>query len=181
MHFRELPSWNGIDLRLIDLAIPAPHLYDLLDAEERARANRFINAVDRERFVRRRGHLRTILGDLTKQDPSKIVLNLGPSGKPSLASHSLQFNCSSSGDLALFAFCDHAPVGVDLEEINQEVDVALPSGETIMSIEEWVQHESMVKALGTGLSECLPEPARFEVHTFQPTEHFIVAIAKLSY
>lgn len=102
-----------------------------LAADERSRAARFHHAVDRHRFVVRRGLLRRLLGESLALDPSAVPLRTGPAGKPSIDEASLgrgaaggvpAFNLSRSGGLAVVALVpatsSRAPdVGVDLERV----------------------------------------------------------------
>jgi len=115
-----------------------------LSADEHARASRFRHAVDRDRFVVRRGLLRRLLGERLGIDPARVPLEPGPAGKPSLSSADVPsagfastegpplFNLARSGGLALYAFLtpENAPavtgpaasggpaIGVDLERID---------------------------------------------------------------
>lgn len=115
-----------------------------LSAEEEARAQRFRHAVDRERFVVRRGLLRRLLGERLGVEASRVPLAPGPAGKPMLAASDLRraggstadgapcFNLARSGGLALYAFLssedaqavtgpaapDGPTLGVDLERID---------------------------------------------------------------
>lgn len=103
-----------------------------LAADERSRAARFHHAVDRQRFVVRRGLLRRLLGESLALDPAAVPLRTGPAGKPSIDEASLgrgaaggvpAFNLSRSGGLAVVALvpatASRAPdVGVDLERID---------------------------------------------------------------
>jgi 4'-phosphopantetheinyl transferase len=117
-----------------------------LSADEAARANRFRHAVDRDRFVVRRGLLRRLLAEGLGIDPARVPLEPGPAGKPSLSTAGLwragasstdgppAFNLARSGGLALFAFLasqgsraitgpaapDGPVLGVDLERIDTD-------------------------------------------------------------
>jgi len=117
-----------------------------LSADEQARAQRFRHAVDRERFVVRRGLLRRLLAERLGVAPSRVPLEPGPAGKPTLAAVDLRragvaaaenaphFNLARSGGLALYAFLtpedaravtgpaapDGPALGVDLERIDTD-------------------------------------------------------------
>jgi 4'-phosphopantetheinyl transferase len=115
-----------------------------LSADERARADRFRQAVDRDRFIVRRGLLRRFLAERLGIPPARVPLAPGPAGKPSLSAADLRgagvavaafpprFNLARSGGLALYALLapedvsdvtgpaapDGPAVGVDLERFD---------------------------------------------------------------
>lgn len=117
-----------------------------LSADERSRAARFQHAVDRDRFIVRRGLLRRLLGERLGIDPASVPLTPGQAGKPSIASADLRragmasadglpgFNVARSGGLAMYGFLSPrnpraitapaAPegpaIGVDLERIDTD-------------------------------------------------------------
>lgn len=117
-----------------------------LSADEQARAQRFRHAVDRDRFVVRRGLLRRLLGKRLGIEAARVPLEPGPAGKPMLAAAELRragvatadgkpcFNLARSGGLALYAFLspedaravtgpaalDGPALGVDLEQIDTD-------------------------------------------------------------
>src|SRR6202044_936302 len=67
----------------IDSAEPGEELA-VLDAEERARAARFVRARDRRRFARCRSALREILGGLVGERPQALRFRAVARGKPEL-------------------------------------------------------------------------------------------------
>ena len=136
-----------ISLHLADCDAWRPAVFAAtLSADEQARAQRFHHAVDRERFVVRRGLLRRLLGERLGIEASRVPLEPGPAGKPMLAAAALRrarvaaadgapgFNLARSGGLALFAFLtpenaravtgpaapDGPALGVDLERIDTD-------------------------------------------------------------
>ena len=98
--------------------------WQLLSAEETARARRFHFDRDRDRYVRGRGFLRSLLGQLCAQHPAELVFGTGPQGKPFLQDHAVSFNLSHSRDLAVLAVSRMGPVGLDIEFIDRQVDSA---------------------------------------------------------
>ena len=96
----------------IDEAEPGPEL-EVLDADERVRAARFVRARDRRRFARCRSALREILGGLVR----RASRSRSGSGRWRAASPSwifpqhrrrwppVRFNVSHSSDLAVIAVC----------------------------------------------------------------------------
>ncbi|WP_424213719.1 4'-phosphopantetheinyl transferase family protein [Streptomyces sp. BI20] len=100
----------------------------LFDAEERARAARFVHEGDRIRYRASHVGLRVLLGAYLDLPPAHVVFDRAPCpscalphGRPVLGAahakagaHPLHFSLSHSGDLALFGFAS-APIGVDVE------------------------------------------------------------------
>ena len=136
-----------VSLHLADCDAWRPTLFAAtLSAEEQARANRFRNAIDRDRFVVRRGLLRRLLAERLGIEASRVPLAPGPAGKPTLAAAEIRraggatadgapcFNLARSGGLALYAFLspedaravagpaapDGPAIGVDLERIDTD-------------------------------------------------------------
>jgi 4'-phosphopantetheinyl transferase len=153
-----------------------------LSADELIRADRFRFERDRQRFIVRRGLLRTILGCYLGIAPDRVLIAYGYYGKPTLAdNHSrstLCFNLSHSNGLALYAVTSKREIGVDIEWIR-----AIPEAEQIaeqfysvsesaafraLSAEKkqeaffncWTRKEAYIKARGEGLSIPL---SQFEV------------------
>src|SRR5712691_2292707 len=147
---------------------------DCLSPDERARADRFQSARDRERFVVRRGVLRTILGWYVGIGPERLRFEYNPYGKPSLAGQTgmepIRFNLTNSGGLALIAVTRGREVGVDVERLNTQFD-ALEVAERFFSPLEatglrglptaaqkdaclrcWTRKEAYLKARGLGVT-----------------------------
>jgi len=124
-----------------DLTTASEDVGELLSADERVRAQRFVFARDRERWVRSRGILRALLGNYLDLDASALRFTIGSHGKPALLAESarskecddpstqvddssarLCFNLSHSEDLTLYAF-SRIQVGVDVEVVRPGIDV----------------------------------------------------------
>lgn len=150
---------------------PDPY-YLLLSDEEKRRAARYRFAADCRRFVQARGTLRKLLGSYLDADPSRLVFDCGPFGKPCLSSPcaDLRFNIAHSHEMTLFAFSATGEIGVDIEYIQAGHDwrgvgrCCFPS-RTMVEIErlpedhaktafyaEWTRTEALLKAAGTGLT-----------------------------
>ena len=144
-----------------------------LSSDETGRAERFLIAGARERFLAARGILRELLGMYLVLDPARVEFCYGPEGKPLLSKihdSGISFNVSHSGGMALFAVCDGAELGVDIEEVKSgfkggqiashffsEKEIAelakLPSELAEEAFFEcWTAKEAYVKARGRGLS-----------------------------
>ena len=165
-----LSVWR-VDLSSADLA---ERLFDLLDADERARAERYARPELRRRFVIAHGALRSVLGQALNQAPQAIGFDYNAWGKPRLADRAdLVFNLSHSQDLALCALGPPGDLGVDVEYLERSrtletLDLAqrffareeyeaialLPTGRRRDQVftRYWTRKEAYIKAKGLGLS-----------------------------
>jgi 4'-phosphopantetheinyl transferase len=157
----------------------------VISADEAARADRFVVAADRRRYVAARGLLRVVLSGYLGVRPHDVALEAGARGKPQLANRAdPRFNLSHAGALGLVAVSADREVGVDIEEIRDVGDLE-DLAETCFSPVEraaltavpatqrqraffagWTRKEAFLKALGEGLSWPL---ASFDV-TLTPGE-----------
>jgi 4'-phosphopantetheinyl transferase len=149
-------------------------LREVLDTEERARAERYRFEEDRHRSIVARGTVRRLLGRRLGRDPRDLRFVEGPQGKPALIGGELEFNVSHSGDRVAIAIAEGGPIGVDIEveqprmtdlvvlarryfspgealavekAAEQAPDQAMPLFFTI-----WTAKEAVIKAVGGGLS-----------------------------
>ena len=145
-----------------------------LAADERARAERYYFDRDREHFIVARGVLRAILGRTLNRAPESLSFCYGSHGKPALAGESdgatIRFNVSHSHGIALYAVTRGRELGVDLEHIRFDLEVA-EIAERFFSRREiamlrtlptelqcqaffhcWTRKEAYIKARGEGLS-----------------------------
>jgi 4'-phosphopantetheinyl transferase len=123
--------------------------------------------------------LRLVLGAWLDRDPAALRFAAGPHGKPQLLhpgpsmpqGKMPEFNISHSGDLILLAFHAAAPVGVDVERQQPDLDwrpiarrclapvqveslLALPQAEAASAfVESWCDLEAGLKARGVGLAQ----------------------------
>ena len=144
----------------------------MLDEEERARADRFRVARDRDRYILRRGLLRERLAHRLGCAPARIRYIQNAWGKPSLEVGDLRFNLSHSRGLALCVIA-HREVGCDIEWRNPQLAVE-PIAARFFSARElaalraldrarwaraffnaWTRKEAYIKARGRGLSLAL--------------------------
>ncbi len=145
----------------------------ILSPDEKARADRFHFANDRNRFIVARGLLRELLGTYLHQPPATLEFSYGKHGKPALAgahaSSGLSFNLSHSSALAVYAFAGKRNLGVDVEHIQREnagEDIArryfsarevndlrtLPPEARVEGFFHcWTRKEAYLKATGMGL------------------------------
>jgi len=154
----------------------------LLSPDELLRANRFIGAALRRRYVAAHAFLRRALARHAGMDPASLRFGVNEHGKPLLPDMpQLQFNLSHSGDWALCGIVEGAPIGVDVEEMRplaEHVEIAARffSSEERSRIaraedslrtfyDVWAKKEAVVKADGRGLamplhSFSVPQAAR---------------------
>lgn len=162
------------------LDLPAPSLWAcarVLDADERARADRLHSAEHRRHFVAAHGFLRTVLGRHLALPPETIRFASGPHGKPVLVPPSgdetVRFNLSHSHGLALCAVARGREVGIDIERVRAEVAALGIAGRFFSPGEQtalralpaaavhpaffrlWTCKEAYVKATGAGISRAL--------------------------
>ena len=150
-----------------------------LSADERVRAARYRLPRDRQRFERRRGWLRAILGGYLDRPPERVPLQYGVHGQPAVADAAwLCFSLSHAAGRALCAVTVDRRIGVDLaqampgradEAVARAVFapgeiaglLALPPEARAAAFHRcWTRKEAYVKARGDGLA--LPLDA-FEV------------------
>lgn len=169
-------SSDRVDVWRVRLDQPAStaQANNVLSPDELARANRFHFERDRLHYVRCRTALRFLLGRYLGIPALEIRFEYQTSGKPELAAKQnlrrLRFNVSHSADLALIAVSADHRLGVDIENIRADLDVAMLS-ERFFSAREraslqalpqnlhlqaffacWTRKEAFLKATGDGLS-----------------------------
>jgi 4'-phosphopantetheinyl transferase len=157
---------------------PAPstqaRLEHWLDADERARAARFVFPRDARRFRVARGTLREILGGYLGVAPAAVRFVYAAAGKPAVAMPeargAVEFNVSHSGEVALYAIGGAGRIGVDVEQIRPLADLEALAERSFSAAERrallalspaerepaffacWTRKEAFIKALGDGLS-----------------------------
>jgi 4'-phosphopantetheinyl transferase, N-terminal len=91
-------------------------LRSVLSTDEHERAERLRFPRDRQRFVARRGLLRTILGKYVGANPRELRFSYGRFGKPAVASgkepSALEFSLSHSAGLVLLAVTKREGIGI---------------------------------------------------------------------
>lgn len=145
-----------------------------LDERERDRSTRLVRAKDREQFVFAHGGLRAVLSRYLGVGPDLVGFDRSKSGKPMLAKElrdpsAITFNLSHAHGRALIAVSQGQEVGVDLEFVRPDIEVAKLSERyftrsehrAIMQLPQeqratrffryWVAKEAVLKAQGIGL------------------------------
>jgi 4'-phosphopantetheinyl transferase len=150
-------------------------LYDILNADERQRADRFHFAHDRRHFVVARGVLRILVGRYLDRQPRRLEFCYSSYGKPSLVdsqvgTRTFQFNLSHSHGLALYGVTWNRCIGVDVEWFRPNFGAesiarryfspneaaalrTLPPEQRVEAFFTcWTRKEAYIKARGKGLS-----------------------------
>jgi 4'-phosphopantetheinyl transferase len=176
----------SVDLWTIPLAIPCA---TWLSEEEASRASRFRFEADRVRWTRARSSLRQVLSGYLGGDPASVGFQYGAHGKPALLPVSeIEFNLSHAGEWAMVAVTRSIPVGVDLERIRANIDIAallrrlgetqLP--ETIPALyQAWTHREAKSKAAGGALFDTPRSEAR--VADVTAPEGYAASVALIGY
>lgn len=145
----------------------------LLNAVERARADAYARAVDRDRFTVGCALSRLVLGGLLDMPAAAVSLRRecgqcgGPHGRPRAAGSGLELSVTHSGGHVGLAVTAAGPVGLDVERIDaRAADIAasvatenerralarLPGDERPAAFFRfWTRKEAALKAVGTGL------------------------------
>ena len=173
----------GVEVWRLELDLPAPLAsgdWALLDAGERARAQRFHRHADRLRLVAGRAALRRLLASRVGGAPDGLRFGAGPYGKPFLDGRAgLAFNVAHSATCVLIAVdmgtvhtgAGLGALGVDVERHAAGHDLAALAAYALGPEERralaaapdpvaaffqiWSAKEAAFKALGVGLGEHL--------------------------
>ncbi|MCP3671943.1 MAG: 4'-phosphopantetheinyl transferase superfamily protein [Gammaproteobacteria bacterium] len=190
----ELQVWH------IDLDRTAGDLTDGLSTDEVSRAQRFIQERDRNRFVRARGAMRTILGNCLGVSAAELEFGLGEHGKPFIRrpESNLEFNLTHSRGMALLAVSETGPVGIDLECIRSrpsqlkiaqrlfpagvyQILSALPADQLAAAFtERWTEFEARAKLHGAGIFSAKVEQDGVQTTHFSPQQGWIACTATLA-
>lgn len=170
----EVHVWR---VMLDQLAQNIPTLMRLLPEDEQSRAQRFAFPTDRNHFIVARGMLRLILSRYIAVAPENLRFSYSPHGKPflnfELSKKPICFNLSHSHGMALYAIALGRKVGIDIERVRHNLDIATIA-KTYFSAHEykslcdlptedqheaffmcWTRKEAYIKARGEGLSHPL--------------------------
>lgn len=170
-----VPTGREILVRLLPLEIAPPELERLkalLSREELGRGDRLLDPARRDRFFAGRGMLRELLGRCLGEEPRRVRISEGKTGKPYLPDHrgpdALRFNVSHSGEFLVVALALGHEVGIDIEEMRQDLSYepmarrffsprereelfGLPQEEQLQAFYRcWTCKEAYLKATGSG-------------------------------
>lgn len=156
-----------------------------LSEDEKARAARFRFEKDRRYWSHARSVLRQVLARYAGAPASSLSFVYGEHGKPALAVGGLQFNLSHSGEWAMIAVSRESAVGIDVEKIREDVEIAKllerigetdVEGSTAELFQRWTRREAQTKALGVGLME-KPPGDNMSIADLTAPEGFAAALA----
>ena len=144
----------------------------MLSPKELQRARSYRQESDRQWFMARRGMLRHLLGAYLGCKSVSLCFGATPLGKPTLerpASTGITFNVSQTSTMAVLAFSTDCHLGVDVQQWTAGLNSARIAAEVFSELEQssldavsadatdrfyriWTRKESLLKALGIGLS-----------------------------
>ncbi len=167
------PASGTVDLYYGDMddsRLDIGRLACVLSDQELARAEAFRNRSHRRRFIIGRGALRCLLADLMDTHPAALgILEGKPFGKPAVVGGPA-FNLSHSEAHLLIGIAPEGRLGIDVEVARQVADVMNlardccsaqetlgllkldPPDRSLAFLRIWTLKESLLKAIGTGLS-----------------------------
>jgi len=147
-------------------------LHNVLTPDEIVRANKYLRATDRDKFIVSRSSLRYILARYLKCEPATVNFKLTTNNKPQIGNHytpQLHFNLSDSADKVLIAVAA-TPIGIDIELIKPQFsyhdilnnNFSFPEADFIRENDDlrrffllWTRKEAILKATGIGLTDHL--------------------------
>jgi 4'-phosphopantetheinyl transferase len=150
-----------------------PRYVPLLSTDEAARYEGLRVATARRQLLVSRVLVRTVLAARLGVAPPDVELRTAESGRPEVAGRPLDFNLSHTDGLVALAVTDGAPVGVDVERYDRDVDplalakrffapdenaalVAAGDDERrALFVAQWTVKEAYVKARGVGIARGL--------------------------
>ena len=160
-------------------------LSSLLSTAEIARAERLRIPAKKHIFILGRARLRQILARYLPIEAAAVEFCYGPQGKPALApqvASGLSFNLSHSGNWALLAVTRTGEVGVDLEQLDRQLDYLKLAEQFFSPVEIsalnrcatarqrrgfyrlWTAKEARLKAIGHGFSAVSGQPLALPDH-----------------
>lgn len=173
-----VPTPGQVQLRLVSLACTPNEmgrLQGFLSADELQRCNRLIDWERRERAIAGRGLVREMLGGYLGEEPGSVLISEGEFGKLHLSDHlepdSISFNLSHAGNHLLLAVSAGCEVGVDMEQVRQDLPFRAMAERYFSAREQrelfslapvdqlpafyrcWTRKEAYLKGAGTGFSQ----------------------------
>nr|HEX4313404.1 4'-phosphopantetheinyl transferase superfamily protein [Kofleriaceae bacterium] len=161
-------GWGELEVWRFPCEQEVGALADALDADERARAARFVARVHRDRYVAQHAVMRALLATYAGGAAGELRFGRGARGKPFVvgAGGDVRFNLSHCDDVALLAVARGVEVGCDVERLDARIEPAelasrvLAVGErALVSRPEffrvWCRKEACLKAVGVGLVDDL--------------------------
>lgn len=143
--------------------------WEILSTEEKQRADRFFNAIDRTRWIVARGRVRRLLAETLRVPPGSIAFSQEREGRPVLSGYGTSAPCFSiahSQDVGMLALSSNIQLGADIEAVrpvtDEEMDWALteaerdqlgrfdPPAKLEAFFRFWTLKEAFMKATGRG-------------------------------
>jgi 4'-phosphopantetheinyl transferase len=167
---------SAVEVVPVSLTVEEPDLANRLQAmssAEREMMECRATPQLRRRYAASHLALREILASRLGVTADAIRIEQGETGKPFLPGNELHFNLTHSGEVALVALCEQAPLGIDLERVHELGDLdallrrvcterererlaAMPEPSRIAAfLRLWVRKEALVKATGEGIGGSL--------------------------
>jgi 4'-phosphopantetheinyl transferase len=145
-----------------------PEHDDLLSAEERTRRARLLSVRGRKRSTVAYALSRIVLARELDADPAELRIERvcahcgGRHGKPRVVGADVRFSIAASADRVAVAVTRGAEVGVDVEQVNPDLEVAELTADVLSPAERgasspvglltyWTRKEAVLKATGDGL------------------------------
>ncbi|MBR0519638.1 4'-phosphopantetheinyl transferase superfamily protein, partial [bacterium] len=169
-------DWFEMNLSLFE----PNNFIDILNEDEKKRADKFKIEKVAKSFILCRGFLRTVLARYLFLKPSEVKFEYGKFGKPSVKGD-IEFNLSHSQNTCIIAVSD-IKVGIDCEFMaNKDFDKIsqrffskeeynIISNTQNMELKKnifyksWCMRESMAKMTGEGLSNLLSQELVFDIY-----------------
>lgn len=163
---------------------------ELLSADEKQRAGRFHFKRDNRRFTVARATMRAIVGSYLRRPPGELQFLYSTHGKPRVKdpAFDIRFNVSHSGEQAVVAAVSGYEIGVDVEQIRDNVEIdslaerffstgeknflhGLTRAEKLLTFFRfWTCKEAFLKAQAVGLTRSL---ASFTVNLSGTRPHLL--------
>ena len=144
----------------------------MLSRAERARARRFVRAVDNRRYIMAHATLRQILSGVVRCTPRELVFERSAAGRPYLtgAGSALEFSLAHSEDVGILAISTRRRVGIDLEHHQDRIEwravarqfLSTDDWRTLEDVgpetqlpeffDAWTRREATLKLLGASLT-----------------------------
>jgi 4'-phosphopantetheinyl transferase len=145
-----------------------------MDKNDLVRADRFHFEEDRFTWLFCHTLLRLIVSAKLGITSSDVKITIDRNNKPWLEGNALLFNIAHTREAFVFAISDSVRVGIDIEKVDRNIDFRsiirnfFSAGEIKFIIEDpdysrdrffllWTRKEALLKALGTGIIEKLPD------------------------
>lgn len=168
IQFNDVQVW-GLLLEIDSGDLPAARHF--LSGDELERIDRLVSARHRQQFIAAHAALRIVLSRYCGRYPEELAFHKTSTGKPFLKDETaIRFNLTHSHGRALIAVARDREVGIDLEKIRPEVDIAHlaerflsredrvfiesddPARQHERFLQTWVAREAVFKAEGKGMT-----------------------------